>query len=136
MSSPNPFGGLGQLPQVDRNADLQTLSLRALQAVLPVVKFIFRDQRVDDFGVDGLLELRIGGRATNFNAQVQLKGTDSEVFNEDGTLSLQVRVSNLNYLLNGQSPLYIVHIAPRSELRFVWAYEEWTRLEQTNGFVA
>ena len=44
---------LGQLPKTDRNAELQRLSITALRAALPADKFVFRDERTDDAGVDG-----------------------------------------------------------------------------------
>ncbi len=128
-----PPNNLGPLPKGDRSDDLQQLSLDAFRTALPKVRFLFRDERVDDKGVDGAIELKIDGQFTNFRAQVQLKGTDSLSPNADGSFSLQVATSNLNYLLNGQSPLYILWIAPRNELRFLWARDERQRLDASNS---
>jgi len=125
---PNP----GHYPGQDRNADLQTLSFRALEAVLPVEKFNFRDERQNDRGVDASIELRLDSYPTNLRAQIQLKGTDSKKTNMDGSLSLQVETSNLNYLLNGPSPLYVCYIAPLNELRFLWAHDERQRIERSS----
>jgi tetratricopeptide (TPR) repeat protein len=123
---------MGPLPQSDRNHELQTLSVNALKAALPVERFITRDERIEDYGVDLSLELRINRRPANLRAQVQMKGTDEVDLNLDGSASLSVRTSNLNYLLNGVSPLYILYIAPRNELRFTWGREEQRRLVQDN----
>ena len=123
----------GPLPQSDRNRALQTLSFKALNRMLNDELFLLRDERVDDAGVDATLELLSNGCYTNMRAQVQLKGTDSTDSNRDGSISLQVDTSNLNYLLNGASPLYILYIAPRDELRFLWSRDECWRIEQSNA---
>jgi hypothetical protein len=123
----------GPFPTSGREDELQTASLNALRNLLPPSRFRFRDERVDDMGVDGSIELLIDGKNLNMRSQVQLKGTDSTNFNQDGSLSLQVSTSNLNYLLQGPSPLYVVHINPTDELRFVWARDEAIRIESSNS---
>lgn len=132
MSDDQGTDALGQLPKADRNAELQRLSIRALQAALPSDKFVFRGETAEDAGVDGSLELLIGSRYTNLRAQVQLKSTDSASANVDGSVSVQVRTSNLNYLLNGPCPIYVLYVAPRDEVRYVWARDEWSRLDASN----
>ena len=69
---------LGSLPKADRNAELARLSIAKFQAFLPVSKFVFRAEPIDDAGVDGSLELLIDGCYTNLRSQVQLKSTDSQ----------------------------------------------------------
>src|ERR1700693_1017515 len=139
---------LGPLPQADRQDTLQRLSIRALQNRLPEARLLFRDERVDDKGVDGALEVKVeirtaaaGGTEdvksffTNCRAQVQLKGTDSVKRNQDNSVSYAIDTSNLNYLLNGQSPLYVLWVASDDEIRFAWAREEWRRLDvETPGW--
>ncbi len=123
---------LGPLPKGDRNDTLEQLSLRAFNNALPVDKFLFRDERVSDKGVDGTLEVKHGENFTNCRAQVQLKGTDAnpaKAFNADGSYSKSIDSSNLNYLVNGQSPLYVIWFAKTNELRYAWARDEWKRLD-------
>jgi hypothetical protein len=136
MSQANDSADLGPLPKTDRNAELQRLSFREFSAVLPTDRFVFRDERTEDAGVDASIELltkSMGTRGyTNLRSQIQLKGTDCEDVNADGSISLQVKVSNLNYLLNGPSPLFILYVAPRNELRFEWARDERKRLDSLN----
>lgn len=132
MDSTSHKEGLGPLPKADRNAELQRRSIDAFRIALPADKFLFRDERADDAGVDGSLELLIDSLYTNLRAQVQLKSTDSSNTNLDGTVSLSIKTANLNYLLNGQSPIYVLYIAPRNELRFAWARDERRRLDRTN----
>jgi hypothetical protein len=132
MSEPRDSEFLGPLPKSDRNSELEQLSIDAFKSLLPVDKFVFRDERINDAGVDGSLELKISSRYTNLRAQVQLKSTDSNDTNEDGSISVQVTVANLNYLLNGPSPIYVLFVFPRKELRFVWVRDERKRLDEVN----
>ena len=119
---------LKNLPKSDDNEELQQLSLKALKSILPTNKFLLRDERVDDKGVDASLEVKHEQSFTNFRSQIQLKGTSSDKQNKDGSVSHSVSTSNLNYLLNNPISLYIVYIAPRNEFRFVWAKDELRRL--------
>lgn len=123
---------LGPLPIADRSAELERISLNKLKEFLPSDRFLVRDERVDDAGVDASLELLNPNGYTNLRSQIQLKATDNQKANTDGSISLQVAVSNINYLLNGLSPLYILYVASRNEFRFLWAHEERRRLDQTN----
>lgn len=136
-----PTNDFGPLPLGDRQDTLQQLSLKALRNLLPEEKFLFRDERVDDKGVDGALEVKIAVRVpnkggekvmegfTNCRAQVQLKSTDKAKPNKDGSISYAIETSNLNYLLNGPSPIYFLWIAETNELRYAWARDEWQRLD-------
>src|SRR5687768_7342015 len=108
----------GPLPKADRNSELQSLSFKAFNAALPVERFVFRHEPIEDAGVDGSLEVKIDSRYTGLKAQVQLKSTDSDEINQDGSISVSVKAANLNYLLNGQNSLYVLYVAPRKELRF------------------
>lgn len=121
-----------QYPKADRNSDLQQLSIAAFNSALPVDRFVFRHEQIIDAGVDGSIELKGNHQYLNLRAQVQLKGTDSNETNQDGSISVSVKVTSLRYLLNGLSPLYILFIAPRNELRYVWAREEQKRLLEAN----
>lgn len=132
MAASDAIADLGPLPVADRQNALERLSLVALSAALPTDKFKIRDERTDDAGVDASLELLINSYSTNLRAQVQLKATDQPRINTDGSISLQVDTSNLNYLLNGQSPLYILFVASSRELRFAWARDERKRLDKQN----
>src|SRR4051812_44508322 len=98
----------GPLPLVDAGSILQEQSKRALQAALPISEYIFRDERTDDYGVDGSIELLANGTATNIRAQVQLKGRSNTQVNKSGYVAVQVATANLNYLLNGTCPLYVL----------------------------
>jgi len=119
-------------PAADRNSELQLLSFVALNAALPVSRFVFRREGDPDAGVDGHLELKKDGRYLNLRSHVQVKSTDSATTNADGSVSVPVQVNNLRYLLNGPSSIYVLFIAPTGELRYVWARDEQKRLDQVN----
>ncbi len=124
---------LGPLPKSPRSHELQRTSLHALQGFLRCTdKFLLRDERIDDAGVDCSLELIIKSSYTNFRCQVQLKGTDSQKTNKDGSISHSIDTYNLNYLLNGPSPLFILYVEPTKDLWFVWARDEAHRLNRIN----
>ena len=123
---------LGPLPITDRNAELERKSLAAIRSAFPADRFLFRSESTEDAGVDGSLELLVDSAYTDLRSQVQLKSTDNSRTNQDGTISIQIKVANLNYLLNGPSPLYLLYVEPRDEFRFVWARDERKRLDQCN----
>lgn len=128
MSSAKP-DDMGPLPKYKRQAVLQRLSIQALTGFLPADRFLFRGEPGEDAGVDGELEVLFTENFANCRSKVQLKATDDQSTNQDGSVSLSVETSNLNYLLNGPSPLYILYIEPRKELRYAWARDEFKRVE-------
>lgn len=122
----------GPLPQVDPYNTNQHRSLKRLNAAL-IDDLRFRDERIDDFGVDGSIEVHVGGRATNLRGDVQLKSMEQDVRNKDGSLSFSADVSNLVYLLNGRSPLYVIYVLDTDSLLYVWVRDEAARIESENA---
>jgi len=127
----NPMDDSGPLPRADGNALLQQESLTALRSIVQRAGgILIRDERTDDFGVDCSFELVLdNGAVTNFRAQVQLKAIGSAKANQDGSFSLSVEVTNLNYLLNGTSPVYILFNGATKQLYYRWAYDILHSLE-------
>lgn len=121
------------LPKADRNSELQARSIAKFQEVLPVNLFVFRDERVDDAGVDGSLEIKIDGYYTNMRAQVQLKSREVKNARQDGVVTLPIETSNFNYLLNGPIGLYVLYIEETHELFYVWATDENRRRFEMNS---
>src|SRR5437667_9299493 len=104
MTDDSKAPDLGPLPASDRNAELQRHSVKAVHGLLRNTdEILFRDERIEDYGVDGSFELKVGGAFTNLRCQVQLKGSDVVKPNADASISHQVDTYNLNYLLNGHS---------------------------------
>ena len=119
------------LPQSDENSILQTESFKAFNNALPSSRFILRQEPPPDGGIDWWVELRIDGRFTGMRAHVQVKGCTKAKPNADGSISFSANVSNLGYLLNGPSPLYVLYVAQTGELRYVWVRDEARRINAT-----
>jgi hypothetical protein len=128
---PTDVPGFGPMPKIDRPDNLQDESFQALQIALPTRRFKLRKEDQDK-GVDLSLEAKVDDGVVNMRSQVQLKGTDSTTINSDGSLSKDIKTSNLNYLLSGHCPLYIIWIAEKNELRYAWARDVAVQLHKTN----
>lgn len=127
-----PIDDLGPLPKADDLITGEQESRAALRSALDHRRFRLRDEPESDAGVDASLEILVDGSYTNCRSQLQLKSTADESRNVDGSVSYPIDVKNLNYLLNGTSPIYVLYIRPRGELRFVWAVDERRRLDDEN----
>ncbi len=120
------------LPKSDRNERLERLSNRALERILSVEKFLSREDKPDK-GVDSSIEVIDENEDfTNFRAQIQLKGTYEQEINKDGSVSFSIETSNIRYLWNNLTSIYVLYIQPREELRFVWLKDEINRLDKEN----
>ncbi|MCA9609926.1 MAG: DUF4365 domain-containing protein [Myxococcales bacterium] len=122
----------GPLPIADEKAALQRRSLATLRDRLPGDRFIVRDEASEDYGVDLSIEVLSAGRATNCRAQVQLKARSGLRPNADGSFSVPIEVSNLNYLLNGPCPVYVLYRPESDELLFAFALDEQRRHHAQN----
>lgn len=121
----------GPLPSSDENASLERKSIKALNALLKDTdSLLLRDERISDYGVDASLEVNLGGRVTNFRSQLQLKATAEFSRTADGVVYFDIETKNLNYLLNGPFPLYLIYESATGTFRYTWAHDELKRLEQ------
>jgi hypothetical protein len=88
-----------ELPRRDRNHEIEDMAVPAFQMRLNESRvFILQATDRKDYGTDCQIEVTAEGHATNTRVHVQLKGTESTL-NADGSLSVEVRRTNLNYLL-------------------------------------
>ncbi len=69
-----------------------------------------------DYGTDCEIEVVEQEQATNVRIHVQLKGTERPL-NADGSLSIEVSRSNLNYLLMHPHSFYTAYHIPTASLR-------------------
>lgn len=97
-----------QLPSVNAKEDLETISSNKFKLLFDVARFEIRPEEHRDKGIDFTLEAKMNGSYINFRSVVQLKATSSISANTDGSYSLQVETSNLNYLLNSGLPAFYV----------------------------
>lgn len=101
------------LPKVNPNETLETISNNFFRPLLDADKFEIRSETVRDKGIDFHIELKReqsngGSVYTNFRFAVQLKATDFVEANTDGSFSIQIDSSNINYLLNNGMPSFYV----------------------------
>jgi hypothetical protein len=123
---------LERYPEADESYVLQTESFKDLGNALPSDGFVLRPEHPPDAGVDKWIELLIRGRFIGMRANIQVKGKRDLKANSDGSVSYLADVSNILYLLNGLSPLYVLYIARTKELRYAWVRDEVRRIEKEN----
>lgn len=105
------------LPQRDRSHDVEEAAIVAFQARLAESGvFVLQSSDRKDYGTDCQIEVIEGGRATNVRIHVQLKGTEGAP-NADGSIGVQVRRANLNYLLAQPYSFYVSYHLPTDALR-------------------
>ena len=124
---------LGPLPRSDENARLQRESIKALHKLLAGQDtLILREEPKEDFGVDCSFELNLGGRMTNFRAQIQLKASARLAMTAKGYIPLDVSRGNLNHIFYGSSAVYLLWDASADEFWYLWAQTENGRLSVEN----
>lgn len=105
------------LPRRDRNHEIEEEAIVAFQRLLSESRvFILQGSDRKDYGTDCQIEVVDDGRATNVRVQVQLKGSE-RALNADGSLSVEVHRTNLNYLLMHEYSLYVCFHVPTRSLR-------------------
>ena len=112
-STMDPFD---DLPKRDRNHTIEEIAETAFRRRL-VESGVFILQGVDrkDYGSDCQIEVVEDGNATNARVQVQLKGT-GRAPNADGSVSVGVARTNLNYLMMQKHGFYACYHAPSDRL--------------------
>lgn len=78
--------------------------------------FVLQASDRKDYGTDCQIEVTDDGRATNVRVHVQLKGT-ARALNVDGSISVEVRRANFNYLLMQPYSFYVCFHSPTGSLR-------------------
>jgi len=105
------------LPRRDSSHDTEEAAISAFQTRLSESRaFILQGADRKDYGTDYQIEAINDGRATNVRVHVQLKGTE-RALNSDGSLSVEVRRTNLNYLLMQRYSFYACYHVPTGSLR-------------------
>lgn len=110
-----------ELPRRDRNHEIEDKAITAFQMRMNESNAFFlqvTDRK--DYGTDCQIEVKADGRATNARVHVQLKGTE-RALNADGSLSVEVRRTNLNYLLMQPYSIYVGYHVPTGSLRICTA---------------
>ncbi len=108
---------LDDLPKRDRNHASEEKAETAFQGRLTESgRFILQRADRKDYGTDCEIEVVEQEQATNVRIHVQLKGTERPL-NADGSVSIEVSHSNLNYLLMHPHSFYAAYHIPTASLR-------------------
>lgn len=126
----NPFD---DLPQRSRSHDVSEVAENAFRSALQSYEF-FVIQREDrkDYGTDVQIEARSGKSMTNIRAHVQLKGTETAL-NSDGSVSVEIGRTNLNYLLSQADSIYVCYHLPSRRLLVRYAEDAFREYEHRGG---
>jgi tetratricopeptide (TPR) repeat protein len=126
------------LPKVNANEDLETISNNFFRPLFDVRKFEIRSETLRDKGIDFHIELKKEQSSgdwvyTNFRFAVQLKATESIEANADGSFSIQIYSSNINYLLNNGMPaFYVFYHKPTQVFYYESANTFFVELQKKN----
>jgi len=105
-------------PKHDKNADIDAAAQSAFRTLIGKSEdFIIQRTDIRDHGTDYSLEVLRGDAATNVRVDVQLKGTESDA-KEDGSVVIQVRRINLNYLQVQPYSIYVCYHVPSDRLLY------------------
>ncbi|MDP9512899.1 tetratricopeptide repeat protein [Pseudomonas protegens] len=106
------------LPTRHKNHVTESKAEAAFQNLLSSSEdFVLQAQDRKDYGSDCQIEVVDHESATNVRIHVQLKGTEGSV-KSDGSISVEIRRSNLNYLLMQPHSLFVCYHVPTATLRF------------------
>ena len=106
---------LDDLPKSDKNRRIQKQSETAFQtAITECEEFEVREDK-QDYGTDYVIEASDAGVMTNVRVHVQLKGTETEK-NADGSISVAIDRTNLNYLLTQPHSIYVCCHIPSKQI--------------------
>uniref|UniRef100_UPI001FC84DCF DUF4365 domain-containing protein n=1 Tax=Burkholderia vietnamiensis TaxID=60552 RepID=UPI001FC84DCF len=122
---------LDDLPKRHPNHTTESKAEAAFQNLLSKSESFFL-QTLDrkDYGTDCQIEVIDRESATNVRIHVQLKGTDG-VANADGSISVEIRRSNLNYLLMQPHSFFACYHVPSDTLRYCSAVAVIRRYEHS-----
>jgi tetratricopeptide (TPR) repeat protein len=120
---------LNDLPQRDSAHDTAEAAESAFRAAIESCKlFVVQREDRNDYGTDVQIEARRGKAMTNIRAHVQLKGTGCPC-NANGSVSLSVARTNLNYLLARTDSIYICYHCPSERLLVRYADDVYREYE-------
>lgn len=105
------------MPGRGRNRAIEVKAEAAFRSLIAdSPDFIVQRADENDFGSDCQIEVLDGGLATNIRLHVQLKGTERSL-NADGSLSISIEQTNLNYLIAQGHSLFVACHLPTGSLR-------------------
>lgn len=105
------------LPKRHTNHIIETKAENAFQQVISASEcFMIQQTDKQDYGTDYQIEVTDGEYATNIRIHVQLKGT-KKALNKDGSISIDIKRSNLNYLISQPHSFFVCYHIPTDTLK-------------------
>ena len=112
---------LDDLPKRHPNHIIESKAVVAFEKIIDESEcFMIQQKDTQDYGTDCQLEVVNDGNATNIRIHVQLKGT-KKALNKDGSISIDINRSNLNYLISQQYSFFVCYHIPTNSLKFCYA---------------
>lgn len=106
---------LDDFPKRDSTHRIEDRSKSAFRAAISAAdKFAIQSDE-SDYGTDFVIEAIDAGKMTNVRVHVQLKGTNCEA-NADGSLSVSVNRTNVNYLFMQPASIFVCYHLPTKRL--------------------
>ncbi|MGZ7136382.1 MAG: DUF4365 domain-containing protein, partial [Methanobacterium sp.] len=122
------------LPFVNTKEELEQISKNKFRPLFDVSLFEIREETKDK-GIDYIIELKKSGKYSGFKFNIQLKATNSIKQNKDGSYSLQIETSNINYLLNSAIPSYYILYDMKGDCFFYEYIKDFVESLQTKSKV-
>ncbi len=108
---------LNDLPRRHKNHVTQSKAEAAFHNFLSSLgDFVLQGADRNDYGIDCQIEVIVCESATNVRIHIQLKGTERAA-NADGSVSVEIRRANLNYLLMQPHSCFVCYHVPTDTLR-------------------
>lgn len=107
---------LDDFPKSNINERTQTAAEEAFRsAIIDCDLFIIQREDKHDYGTDFQIEVKDNDKMTNVRVHIQVKGTESKP-NKNSSISKSIYRTNLNYLFQQPSSLYICYHLPTDRL--------------------
>jgi Domain of unknown function (DUF4365)/HNH endonuclease len=109
----------GLLPERHATHRLEALSRQRFRALFSDPWFLVRDEDAPDYGADLSIEALIaeGRNPTNIRSFIQLKAT-AKPSNSRGEYKINVKISNIHYMVNSHSSFYCLYAAGADRLYY------------------
>ena len=123
---------LNEFPKQGPNCSIEQESVAKFrEAITSCGEFVFQSKPEKDYGTDFTIEAREPDGMTNTTISVQLKGT-KQGENKDGSVSVSIKRTNLNYQLMSSGSLYVCYHSPTKRL-LVKQADELFRIYEHKG---
>ena len=127
------MGSVDDLPGRGSNHSIEEKAEAAFQALVAESEhFILQRAGRKDYGTDCQIEALDLGRTSNVRLDVQLKGSE-RALNADGSLSISIKRTNLNYLIARPYSQFVAYHAPTATLRVASAESVLRQYEHKNA---